>query len=255
MRALEFTTSISNCLSCTFCPQEKLGAAYHSDKRMMTMEDFHTILNKLPKDVQIDFSGFAECFLNPNTPEMIASAVDSAFHVVLYTTLIGLRSPGLEVLKQFRPHFVKIHVPDGKALVLNEEKWVEQHELFLMAKIPAQYMAMGQPSDFIKRHLAIKGIPLELPDMLSRGGNLAHIPVRDITGQPMHCTMNRWTQNVVLPNGDVYGCCMDYSLSVYLGNLLRQPYKEIEWEAEKWKMATMKKAEGICATCEWATPA
>lgn len=250
---MEFTLSVSNCLQCHHCPQDKLGAAYHSDKRVMTVEDFKIILDTLPADCQVDFSGFAECFLNSNACQMIDLAAKSGRKFVLYTTLVGLKPCCVEVLKQYHPNVTRIHVPDGKAFTFNEEKWVEFHERFLMAKVGATYMAMGEPSDFIKRYLAVKGIPLELPTMLSRGGNLEHINGNKING-PMRCTMNRWHGNVVLPNGDVYGCCMDYELTVYLGNLLRQPYREISYEAEKWKMNMERRAEGICARCEWATP-
>lgn len=255
MRSLEFTTSISNCLGCNFCPQDKLGANYHSEKRLMTLCDFATILDKLPKDVQCHFSGFSEPFLNPYCCDMVSYAVNAGMEVHIYSTLVGLKDCCVPVLRQMQPRVFRIHVPDGEAFKFPEEKWIEYHERFLMARVPATYMAMREPSDVIKRYLAIKGIPLELPDMLSRGGNLEHVKTRDLFGAPMRCTMNRWYNNVVLPNGDVYGCCMDYSLSVYLGNLLRQPYKEITYEAEKWKMNMEKRADGICAKCEWATPA
>lgn len=220
----------------------------------MTVEDFTTILGKLPADCQVDFSGFSECFLNPDACKMIEAASLSGRHFVIYTTLVGLKPCCVEVLKAHPPRVLRIHVPDGEALKFPEDKWVEYHERFLLARVPATYMAMRQPSDLIKRYLAIKGIPLEIPDMLSRGGNLEHVHGKEING-PMRCTMNRWYNNVVLPNGDVHGCCMDYGLTVYLGNLLRQPYREITYEADKWKMNMERKAEGICARCEWATPA
>lgn len=251
---MEFTTVISKCLGCHFCPQDKLGEAYKSDKRVMLVEDFHEMLAKLPKDCQIDFSGFSEPFLNPHTPEMIAVANDAGRQVHLYTTLVGFRANCVPILKTFPPHVTRIHVPDKTGLKYDEEKWVEYHELFLLAKVKATYMAMSDPSDFIKRYMAIKGIPLEIPEMINRGGNLAHIARKDING-PMRCSMNRWHSNVVMPSGDVYGCCQDYSLSVHLGNLLQQPYSEIEFEAEKWRMAQEKKAEGICRHCTWAWPA
>lgn len=254
MSAIEFTLSISNCLSCHFCPQDKLGAAYKSDKRVMTVEDFKTILDKLPMDCQVDFSGFSECFLNPNACKMIELAAKSGRKFVIYSTLVGLKPCCVEVLKHYPPSVFRVHVPDGEALKLPEQQWVKQHEMFLATGIKASYMAMREPSESMRLYLAIKDIVVDLPDMLSRGGNLAHIPVREISG-PMRCTMNRWHNNVVLPNGDVYGCCMDYTLSVYLGNLLRQPYKEIHWEADKWKMAMEKRSAGICTHCEWATPA
>jgi radical SAM protein with 4Fe4S-binding SPASM domain len=255
MSSLEFTLNISDCLGCGFCPQEKLGRAYHSEKRAMTVEDFKTILDKLPMDCQVDFSGFSECFLNPDVCKMIELAARSGRRFVIYSTLVNFRKCCVDVLKAYPPNVFRVHVPDGEALKFPEERWVEYHELFLMSRVGASYMAMRQPSDFIKRYLAIKNIPLEIPTMLSRGGNLEHVAVREING-PIKCTMNRWHNNVVLPNGDVYGCCMNYDLSVYLGNLLRQPYSEIHWEAEKWSMAMNKDATGtICSKCEWACPA
>lgn len=253
MSHMEFTLSVSNCLQCSMCPQDKLGAAYKSGKRVMLIEDFHEILGKLPSGCQVHFSGFSEPFLNPNAGGMMAVAKDKGREVHLYTTLVGFKPESSTILKNFPPNVCRIHVPDGKHLVYNEEKWVEYLERFLLSGVQATYMAMGTPSDFIKRQLAIRNIVLDLPLMLNRGGNLAHVPVRTIDG-PMHCTMNRWHSNVCLPNGDVYGCCMDYSLSVYLGNLIRQPYNEINYEAEKWKMNMEKRAEGICARCEWAQP-
>lgn len=252
---MEFTTVISKCLGCHFCPQDKLNAAYKSDKRVMLVEDFHEMLAKLPKDCQIHFSGFSEPFLNPHTPEMIAVANDAGRQVHLYTTLVGIKANAIPILKTFPPHVTRIHVPDMTGLKYDEEKWVEYHELFLLSKVKATYMAMGQPSDFIKRYLAIKGIPLELPDMLSRGGNLSHVPHPDIKG-PIKCTMNRWHSNVVLPNGDVVGDCHDYALTVRLGNILTQPYSEIYDAAEKWRVAMEKDATGtICAKCGWSVPA
>lgn len=255
MRSLEFTTIISNCLGCHFCPQEKLGEAYKSVNRVMSVEEFTIILNRLPGDCAVHFSGFAEPFLNPHACEMIHLAHLSGREVHIYSTLVGLKPCCVDTLRVSPPRVFRVHVPDGEALKYPEDRWVELHELFLTARVSATYMAMREPSEVIKRYLAIKGIPLELPDMLSRGGNLEHVHGKDIFGAPMRCTMNRWHNNVVLPNGDVYGCCMDYSLSVYLGNLLLQPYKEITYEAEKWKMNMEKRADGICAKCEWATPA
>jgi len=222
---------------------------------MMSVEDFEVILNMLPMDCCVDMSGMSECFLNPNACQMMELAAKSGRKWVLYTTLVGIKPCCVEVLKVYKPNVTRIHVPDGNAFKFPEDKWVEFHERFLMAKVPATYMAMQEPSDFIKRHLAVKGIPLELPTMLSRGGNLAHIKVREING-PIKCTMQRWHCNICLPSGDVVGCCQDWSMSVYLGNLLRQPYREIEWEATKWEMAMAKDATGtICSRCEWAAPA
>ena len=251
-KSIEFTLKVSNCLSCSYCPQSKLNVAYTSPKTTMTLEDFKTILNKLPWDCRCDFSGFSECFLNPHACDMIGEAISWGHETFVFSTLMGMKQGCVDVLKYRRPNLFKIHVPDPIGLQLPEEKWVEQHELFLKAGLPAQYMAMSPPSDFIKRYLAIHNIPLELPPMLSRGGNLTNVPVTELKG-PIRCTMNRWHSNVVLPNGDVVGDCHDYGLTVRLGNLLAQPYQDIYDAAERWKVNMEKDATGtICAKCGWS---
>ena len=72
-----------------------------------------------------------------------------------------------------------------------------------------------------------------------------------------------YDQNVMLPNGDVVLCCMDYTLSVRLGNLLRQEYFELfSGEAMAKLHASNMRVEGpaedpakrtICRNCTRAT--
>lgn len=252
-RSLEFTLKISPCLGCSVCPQPKLNAAYTSPKTTMTLEDFNTILNKLPKTCRVDFSGMSEAFLNPHACDMVGTAVAKGYEVHLYTTLVGLKSGCVDVLKNYRPHFVKIHIPDGKLLVFDDGKWIALHELFLLAKIPASYMSMSDPTDTMKRYLAIKKIAPELPQMLSRGGNVQSITVKPKFG-PIRCAANKFHNNIVLPSGDVYVCCMDWNLSMPVGNLLVQPYSEIESAASRYEANQNPPENSICRSCEWSAP-
>lgn len=253
-KALEFTLQVNRCLGCSMCPQDKLGAAYTSPKTRMTIQDFDTMLNKVPKDVQIHPSGFSEPFLHPNACDMIGSAIVKGYQVWVYSTLVGLKPGCIDVLSVYKPHFWRVHVPDGKQFVFNEEKWIEQHELFLLAKIHATYMAMAEPSEFIKRHFALKGIPVELPDMLSRAGNLWTPKKRPIEG-PITCEARRWHMNVCLPNGDVVLCSMDYSLKMPVGNLLRDSYEDVYAASEKYRENLNPGADSPCRYCDWARPA
>ena len=63
---LEFTTSIppKGCvIDCAFCPQRTLLNVYKADKTM-TFENFKKVIDKLPKEVRVTFSGFTEPWLN-----------------------------------------------------------------------------------------------------------------------------------------------------------------------------------------------
>ena len=84
---LEITTMIGCPLMCTYCPQDTLRTAYGSDVKYMSLEDFKTIIDKVPKHVRLDFSGQAEPWVNPACTDMFEYAVKSGFRTAIFTTL------------------------------------------------------------------------------------------------------------------------------------------------------------------------
>ena len=77
---LEITTSIprAGCVvDCVFCPQRVLQKVWDSKHfttekdRIMKLEDFKMVIDKLPKEVRITFSGFTEPWLNNQTNDML----------------------------------------------------------------------------------------------------------------------------------------------------------------------------------------
>lgn len=247
-KTLEITTRLGCAVDCSFCPQSALKAAYKSEQTMLTGGDFALALSKLPKDVEIHFSGFAEPFLNPAAGQLICYAAAKGFKVHLYTTLVGFGSKHLLYLETSPIDYLRIHVPDEKAFVFDTGKWIYNFELFEKTGHKMSLMAMGPLRPDLRDYFVQRKIPVEVPTMLSRGGNLWGVtkPTGHIT-----CTMDRWHSNVLLPNGDVYGDCMDYGLTVPLGNLFQQTYEEIYEAAEQWRLS-FKDEKSICASCEWA---
>lgn len=133
-KALEITFNVSRCFDCHFCPQQKLAAAYKSDKCKLSMDDFELILSKLPKDVSIHAAGFSEPFLNPLAPKMIALAKEEGFNLHLYTTLMGLTESGAGQLPK-TIDFCCVHAPDTKEFTLNEDIWIKQHYLWRLTGV------------------------------------------------------------------------------------------------------------------------
>ena len=254
MAALELTLTISACLGCKVCPQGKLAAAYQNRQfaRRLTFADFVTALSKLPKDVEIHFSGFSEPFLHPGAPAMIHEACRQGFGVQLYTTLMGLTENGAAVLRDCRFNAVRLHLPDQKHLRINADIWLSQFELFKTTGHKYTAMAMSNVEEPIATALEKAGVEIELPDMLSRGGALWK--PRHLTG-PIRCTANRWHNNVMLPDGSVVVCCMDWGLSMPLGNLLTDSYAQISEKAEAYARNTNPPDDSICRDCEWASNA
>jgi radical SAM protein with 4Fe4S-binding SPASM domain len=64
-----------------------------------------------------------------------------------------------------------------------------------------------------------------------------------------------YDRNVLLPNGDVVLCCMDYNLKHIIGNLLTQTYEEIFKGKPLLDLIEMNEADkfnkcSICKSCE-----
>ena len=71
----------------------------------------------------------------------------------------------------------------------------------------------------------------------------------------VECTRNKdYHSNILLPNGDVILCCMDYGLKHKLGNLLDQSYNEILNSTEIQKLNKLNNQLGfseetLCKSC------
>jgi radical SAM protein with 4Fe4S-binding SPASM domain len=73
---------------------------------------------------------------------------------------------------------------------------------------------------------------------------------------PLTCASTPFfDRNVLLPNGDVVLCCMDYNLKHVIGNLLTQTYDEIMNGEKLAQIIKWNEEEGfnkcsICKSCE-----
>lgn len=242
MPSLEITTMIGCPLRCTFCPQDKLAANYPAgDVRALTLESFRTILSKVPPYVRIDFSGMSEPWANRATTDMLAYALGRGFNVAIYTTLQGMRDPERVVnLIHGYAHKVEavvVHLPDARGNMPGfkaGERYDQALAAFstLVPVLGERFQSMTMDEDNRTQGL---GPTTMLWSALSRAGNLdrEQLHGQAIEDEPLHTTPLTcsftpfYDQNVLLPNGDVMLCCMDYSVKHRLGNLLEQDYSEL----------------------------
>jgi len=241
MPTLEITTMVGCPLACTFCPQDKLVANYPGDAvRALSFNSFKAILAKVPKHVRIDFSGMSEPWANRFATDMLAYALAEDRNVAVYTTLQGMRDPdavtGLLVKYRDQVEAVVVHLPDARGNMRGfRDGNLYQASLDLFRKLAVelgpkvQFMAMdedgGSPAG-----------PTTLPwSALARAGNVdrGEVAGQAIEAEPSHATPLTcsytpfYDQNVLLPNGDVVLCCMDYSSRHKLGNLLTDDYYDL----------------------------
>lgn len=286
MAYLEITTMIGCPLMCTFCPQKELKVAYgtstHSGKesKYLAFEDFETILRKLPSHVEIGFSGMSEPWANPQCTDMLKLALEQGRNVRIFTTLYGIRKDDAKnIIALLTKHkrqvqFLNIHLPDAKNNMTGwkpSQEWLSVFVLFL------ELLNARTLSSFGVMTMDSAGSPHPALDMFdiklrpgwagnTRAGSLDESQVQGQKlikakhGSPVSCSSTPfYDRGVLLPNGDVALCCMDYSLKHIVGNLLTMGYDDL-FKTEgmnNLRVANMTPGQSncsICKSCDRATP-
>jgi len=264
---MEITTSVPErgcVVDCVFCPQRLLVQRYQGD-RIMRLEDFQRRLDSIPQEVRITFSGFVEPWLNKHCTDMVLAAHERGHPVSVFTTGIGMSVEDIERIAHI-PYAgdpnggFTFHLPDSELLAkhpitpgyirlcewIRDNSWrIKNFQLMSMgSKVhPAvahcfdQQFVVGQMWDRagnLSREAILKP---ELMNMRHRWNRIQH------TDGPRTCgCIENLYHNVMLPNGDVSLCCMDYGLDNIIGNLDRQSYEEIVPQPET--------CYTICLSCE-----
>lgn len=268
---MELTTMIGCPLMCTFCPQDNLRTEYGNNTKYMQPMDLMTVLSKLPKDTRIDFSGMAEPWANPACTTMLEMVLYMGFDVAIYTTLYGMiDADKVKKVLESHPNQVKVvmlHLPDANGNMKGwkpTQEWMNAFEIMAKLQVPCGVGAMtmdksGVVHEFLRPYVG------QLPGWIghTRADSLS---VEQIGGQdisitprnefPLTCASTPFfDRNVLLPNGDVVLCCMDYNLKHVIGNLLTQSYDEVMngdklKEIIKWNEEDGFNKCSICKSCE-----
>lgn len=236
---MEITPRIGCSVNCHFCPQPLLLHRYGSDhmrQREMTLADFQRYIDKLPQDCIIDFSGFVEPFLAKDGLEMVKYAHESGRDVRLFTTLVGLTLEKFHEIEDIPFKLVVLHLPDvkGYANIPMTEEYLRLLRYVVEKRRPdgshfvdsanCQCEPCPEVVKIINNRIMISW------DMVDRAGNLDDASLRSaksIKGA-IRCGRSLETNhNVLLPNGDVVLCCMDFGMTRILGNLKNRDYEEI----------------------------
>lgn len=247
MGRLEITTHISCPIDCLDCPQALLRSRYHG-KRDLDLDDYKRAINKVPTGTRIDFSGMCEPFANRNCTDMILYAAEKGFPLALYTTLQGATLKDYERLKDVRFEVVTIHLPDKDE---RSHFNITDEYLRLLDKWDCHnYSCHGTIDDRVLPCLKPRNLITYMHD---RAGNVEARPHRDINPNArLYCVTSgrAMDHNVLLPDGTVITCCMDYGMTGVFGNLFEQSYGGIlNSEAARKMRATLDGGESICRHC------
>ena len=257
MRSLEITTHIGCPVNCDYCPQKTIIKAYgkRSRTRRMTLETFKACLDKLPAGVDIHFTGMCEPWVNPQCTKMVLHARSKGHSVGVSTTLQGMATEDLELLKAHPYKFFSIHLPtENRAESIRiDDNYRALLSAFINSGFEATYHVQGSGyhpdlEDILAGHDVIVYNPH------SRAGNVdiqgRKKPVR-LKGE-IGCSRGL-KQNILLPNGDVLLCCMDYAMKHVIGNLVDMDLQALYDNAAFRQVADGLKDDKIdilCRLCE-----
>ncbi len=187
---IEITTILPCSVGCYYCPQSVIKNAYKGE-RILSLDTFKVVLKNVPRDVLIDFAGFAEPFLNPACADMMLYAHAEGYRIAVNSTLTGMSDE------------------DAKRIEVIPFEFFFYHDVRLECKEYPFIHYSGRVSS-----------------PLSRAGNLYKTARCNEKG---YCERSPDHKiNVMLPNGDVVLCCNDYGLTHPLGNLLTDNYYDLK---------------------------
>lgn len=239
--AIEVTTQIGCSVNCRYCPQNLLLSRYFAvnknRKQRLSLEDYKKCLKNLPSDTIITFSGFCEPFLNPECADMLLFTAEHGNRMSLHTTLVGMTMEDFEKIKELPFENVLLHTPDKDhyANIPVTDTYLQVLDHMLDAKNEAGEPLIrvancqSEPDErilkFIRNRVSFMNLQL-----IDRAGNIEKEEVAEHIahkGKIVCVKSPDFQRNILLPDGSLVLCCMDFGLQHELGNLLYNNYGEI----------------------------
>jgi hypothetical protein len=204
--SLEFSPHVGCPNNCKLCPQKQLMNAYKGNK-VLGFADFVKMLSTVPRSIKIIFAGVSEPFLNPLFVKMCGYLDYKGYSFTIDSTLLNATPRDIDELAEMQ-HLTDFvyHLPDA-----------------VNFRMPVNY-----PMETLKELMNM--IPSAKPVSLHKGflSNLREVDasLKKYRGFG-YCEALHTPHFMVLPNGNVQLCCMDFRLEHTIGNLLEENYSEI----------------------------
>lgn len=232
MAVIEVTTRIGCPVACRYCPQAELQGAYRrrSDLNVLGRDVFRACLDHIPAGVAIHFSGMGEPWSNPDCTAMVLDAHERGFAVMASTTLAGMTPEDASRLLGVPFTELNIHLPSdgsGGETIRVDQRYFDLLRRLLAGGLNIKLRYLGdRPHPRVSAMLAERDI--QHVAMHTRAGNRRQpdVPAPGRRRGRIGCQRG-FRQGVLLPNGEVVLCCMDYGLRHVLGSLLHADYEDL----------------------------
>lgn len=235
---MEITTQIGCSVNCKYCPQ-KLFIKSCQKKRIkdfrMGYDTFKHCIDKLPRDVIICFAGMAEPWLNPECGAMLSYVDQRGFKIEMYTTLVGMKESDLEIIESVDFSEFIVHLPDeaNNSRIRVDDNYCNLLEKLIELNSRKKFITSYSYHGTLNKRISelLGGEKVNSTELNDRAGNLEvdNTVIRKQKCGVITCmrSNNRLDNNVLLPDGTVILCCMDYALKHILGNLQKDSYESI----------------------------
>jgi hypothetical protein len=266
LRTLVVTTNIGCKNMCNYCPQSTFTKAYKKRSKInqIRFDTFKKCVDKVPRDALINFAGFTEPCLNPDWTQMILYANQLGFKIRLLTTTVGMTLSDVDKIENIPFVRFVVHLPDDKqqTKIKVDKQFIEVTNRLLDSRMNVEWKYHQSPLINEDLHSELKPIFIKanIYDTIKKAGlktRARHVKIQGqaepekISGNISGCHL--LYTNQLLPNGDVFICCMDWNLYYFLGNLLQCDYEELfqgKTFQDILKAFTDDNSEILCRYCE-----
>jgi hypothetical protein len=179
----------------------------------------------------------SEPFLNKECTKMILYAFSKGHRIFLCTTMVGMKKEDLQVIlnrvfKADKGCTIILHLPANEKIenIKVDKEYLECLTAILEANVTVEYHHHGNK---VNRKIAKKLKLMEIAPIFIkpklRAGNLMikGVPVQKRKLGKLSCYRHNLDGFMVLPDGRVVLCCMDYSIKHFMGNLVTSSYQSI----------------------------
>jgi len=273
---IELTTIIGCRSMCKYCPQATIVQAYFKDnpdrEKELTAKNLEKYLKNIPDSMPISFAGFSEPLAAKEILKICSVLDEQKRTVYVNTTLFNVRQDTVNnIFSNHAFEFVQIHIPD-------KNNWTKiKNDIDYKRKIATVISNIDTRKTTLV-FTCLGDVPEDLYNFINRF-NIKHYEnfgaefIQDRNGyvddffisERLHhkgeiiCakTQNEFTFNVLLPDGSLCLCCMDYGLENIIGNLNENTYEEILNSDKMLQIKEKMKEEDndlCCRRCYFAGP-
>jgi len=272
------TVDLCKC-TCVYCPQKNLKKGYESlghkasfsNITKLSWETFKTCINKVPKEVCIDFAGFVEPFHSALCSDMINYVHNKGHKIRLFSTLSECRIEDIEKIKHIPFVDCCLHLPDDKGLLHVEvtDNYINVVNYWIKNIRCSSHVFGNKHPKLSHINSEIKKLTEE--HLINRGGQLnstTQIQIKqEYKSGKIWCKSpfmmrngpyGKLNFNVMDIFGNVYLCCCCFGLQHRLGNLLENSYEYLFQSEEYIKVINGLNGDEsiniLCRTCDMSVP-